>query len=68
MERRKVYQYISKEELKPFRAYKTKYTYLYFKKINGVMFMSEDNKRYRKSIIDFHPHDKVFITEVEYNQ
>ena len=49
-------------ELQPFRSYKTIYSdLLHFKKIDDKLFMSEDNKRYRVSIIDFFRADKVFI-------
>ena len=52
---------LSFKELKPFKVYKTIYTYMLFKKIDNTAFMSVDNKTFSLSNISFLPNDKVFI-------
>ena len=61
MNKRKQDYKLAYTDLKPFRVYQTPYAEcLFFKKIDGKMFVSTNRKQYKKSTIYFMPNDKVF--------
>ena len=61
MEKRKQNNQLSYEQLQPFTVYRTPLaSLLYFKKIDGKMFVSADKKKYIRSSLYFFPKDKLF--------